>query len=419
MNAKLILKNGTEFCGISFGSEKASSGEVVFNTGMVGYAESLTDPSYTGQILTLTYPLIGNYGVPGKKETNEILNHFESNKIHVKGLIISDYSHNYSHWNAAQSLGDWLKEEDIPALYGIDTRKLTKILREKGTMLGKIVFDDNNDESNGKRNNEKEFVSNDNNDDDENFTSNTKSSNKTEEFYNPNDKDIVKDITIKKPKIYNDKPGQKRLILIDCGVKNNIIRNFIKRDISVIRVPYDYDFFSLDFDGIFISNGPGNPEMCTQTIANVKQALEKNIPTFGICLGSQILALAAGGRTFKLKYGHRSQNQPCILTGTKRCFITTQNHGFAVDMSTLGEEWEEWFVNANDGTNEGIKHKTKPFLGIQAHPEHNPGPVDIEFIFDDFIQLMEEKNVKPKKVLVVGSSALKIGEAGESSRKKN
>ncbi|MEK6984515.1 MAG: glutamine-hydrolyzing carbamoyl-phosphate synthase small subunit [Nanoarchaeota archaeon] len=352
--AKLILENGEEFKGFSFGAEHSISGEVVFNTGMVGYPESLTDPSYKGQILVLTYPLIGNYGVPEKKFENSLLQNFESDKIQVQALVISDYSFEYSHWDAKKSLAEWLKEENIPAIYGVDTRKLTKILREKGAMLGKIIL--NNDDV---------------------------------PFYDPNTIDIVKEVSIEEPIIYNGNKKNKKIVVIDCGIKNNILRNLIKRNLEVIRVPYNHDFFEYNFDGLVISNGPGDPKMCKETIKNVEKALQKNIPTFGICLGNQILALSAGGDTYKLKYGHRSQNQPCTLIGTKRCFITTQNHGFAVDMKSLSNEWQEFFVNANDGTNEGIKHKTKPFMSIQFHAEHSPGPTDTEFLFDDFVKMMK------------------------------
>lgn len=352
--AKLVLENGEEFKGFSFGAEHSVSGEVVFNTGMVGYPESLTDPSYGGQILALTYPLIGNYGVPGKEAEHGILQNFESDKIQATALIVSDYSFEHSHWNAKKSLASWLKEENIPAIYGIDTRKLTKTLREKGAMLGKIVVNDEDIK-----------------------------------FYDPNVIDIVKEVSGRQPIVYNEKPNQKKVIVIDCGVKNNIIRNLIKRDLTVVRVSYDYDFLTQMFDGLVISNGPGDPKMCTKTIYNVGRAMKHNIPTFGICLGNQLMCLAAGGNTYKLKYGHRSQNQPCTLVGTKRCYITTQNHGFAVDMKSLGNEWQEFFVNANDGTNEGIKHKTKPFMSCQFHPESTPGPVDTEFLFDEFVRMMK------------------------------
>jgi len=370
--AKLILENGDEFKGFSFGAEHSVSGEAVFNTGMVGYPESLTDPSYKGQILALTYPLIGNYGVPEKETKNGLLKNFESDKIQVQALVVSDYSFEHSHWNAKKSLAEWLKEEDIPAIYGIDTRKLTKTLREKGAMLGKIIIDE-----------------------------------KDVEFHDPNAIDIAREVSIEKPITYNEKPNQKKVVVVDCGVKNNIIRSLINRNLTVIRVPYDYDFLTQSFDGLVISNGPGDPKMCKKTIYNIGRAMKHNIPTFGICLGNQLMCLAAGGDTYKLKYGHRSQNQPCTLIGhlplanektpptsplahpTNRCFITTQNHGFAVDMKSLGDEWQEFFVNANDGTNEGIKHKTKPFFSVQFHPESTPGPVDTEFLFDEFVKMMK------------------------------
>lgn len=349
---KLILEDGSVFHGYLFGAKRAVSGEVVFNTGMVGYPETLTDPSYRGQILVLTYPLIGNYGVPGNEKEDNELKYFESNKIQVQGLIIADYSKNYSHWNAKLSLSDWLREQNVPGIFGVDTRELTKILRKKGTMLGKIVFD-------------KENVS----------------------FEDPNKRNIVAEVSIKTPIIY--KKSKKKVIIVDCGTKNNIIRAFLKRNFTVIRVPWDYDFSKEKIDGIILSNGPGNPKNCIVTIENVKKALNKNIPVLGICLGSQILALAAGANTYKLKYGHRSQNQPCVEVGTKRCYITSQNHGYAIDSDTLPEDWREWFYNNNDNTNEGIIHISKPFFGTQFHPEASPGPDDTEFLFDMFCRAMK------------------------------
>lgn len=350
--SKLVLEDGSVFHGYSFGSKKAVAGEVVFNTGMVGYPESLTDPSYKGQILVLTYPLIGNYGVPGYQKEDGLLKYFESDKIQVQGLIIADYSDEYSHWNAKKSLSDWMKEHDIPGIYGIDTRELTKKLRQKGTLLGKIVY-----------NNEK-------------IT-----------FENPNKRNLVAEVSINKPVVY--KKGKKRVVIVDCGVKNNIIRAFLRRNFTVIRVPWDYNFLNEKVDSIIISNGPGDPKKCTKTIENVRKVMNKNIPILGICLGSQILGLAAGARTYKLKYGHRSHNQPCIDIGTNRCYITTQNHGYAIDSKTLPEDWREWFVNNNDGTNEGITHISKPFFGAQFHPEASPGPDDTEFIFDMFVRAMK------------------------------
>lgn len=347
----LVLEDGSLFKGYSFGSLKSVSGEVVFNTGMVGYPESLTDPSYKGQILVMTYPLVGNYGVPGNKSLNGLLTLFESDRIQIQGLVVSDYSFNYSHWNADKSLGDWLKENDVPALYGIDTRMLTKRLREKGTMLGKIIVSDEN-----------------------------------LEYHDPNNENMVAMVSTKQPIYYGN--GKTRVVVIDCGCKNSIIHSLLDRDVTVIRVPWDYDFFDENFNGVVISNGPGNPKICLETINNVKKAIEKNYPTFGICLGHQILSLAIGADTYKLKFGHRSQNQPCVEIGTQRCYITSQNHGYAVVNGNLPKGWEPWFINANDGTNEGIRHRSQPFMSVQFHPEATPGPVDTAHLFDEFLKLL-------------------------------
>ncbi len=348
------MENGEEFEGVSFGAEKNVSGEVVFNTGMVGYPETLTDPSYEGEILVLTYPLVGNYGVPWEVKSGKlkVKSYFESDKIHIRGLVVADYSKDFSHWQAEKSLGQWLKDEGIPAITGVDTRKLTKILREKGTMLGKLQIA-----------NCKLQIAN---------------------FLDPNQENLAAKVSCKKPIIYRG--GRKRIVLVDCGMKNNILRCLLKRGLTVIRVPWDYDFFQYKFDGILVSNGPGDPKKCAATIEHVRRALKKNTPTFGICLGNQILALAAGADTYKLKYGHRSQNQPCLQAGTKRSYLTSQNHGYAVDAKTLPWGWTPWFVNANDGTNEGIRHKTKPFMSVQFHPEATPGPTDTEWLFDEFLK---------------------------------
>ncbi len=350
-NAKLILEDGTIFHGYSFGFEGSTAGEVVFNTAMTGYPESLTDPSYKGQLLTLTYPLVGNYGVPGFVKEDEMLKFFESEKVQVSALIISDYSFKYNHWNAEKSLGDWLKENKVPGIYGIDTRELTKIIREKGCMLGKLIINDEDCE-----------------------------------FYDPNLDNLVANVSIKEKQVYGS--GKYKILLIDCGVKNNIIRYFLQKDTTVIRVPWNYDYHDEEYDGLFISNGPGNPEMCDVTIANLKISLEKETPIFGICLGHQLTALASGAKTYKLKYGHRSHNQPVILKGTKKAYITSQNHGFAVDDSSLGAEWETLFTNINDQTNEGLKHKTKQIFTVQFHPEASSGPTDTDFLFDDFIKML-------------------------------
>lgn len=355
--ATLILEDGTTFTGYSFGYIGKTEGEVVFNTGMVGYPETLTDPSYAGQILVATYPLIGNYGVPPKTVMNDLLLNYESDKIQAKALIVSDYSFNYSHWNADRSLDEWMEEEKIPGIFGIDTRALTRKLRNSGTMLGWIIPGD-------------KITENDLN----------------KKITDPHKTDLVGSVSVKEVVEYNS--GEKKIVLVDCGVKNNIIRAFLGRDISVIRVPYDYDFTSIECNGIMLSNGPGDPKMCQTTVENTKVAMEQGIPTLGICLGSQILGLAAGMDTYKLKYGHRSHNQPVNEAGTNRSYITSQNHGYAVDSSTLPLDWREWFTNDNDGTNEGVIHIAKPFFGTQFHPEASPGPDDTEFIFDMFVRAL-------------------------------
>jgi carbamoyl-phosphate synthase small subunit len=353
MSAKLVLEDGSVFYGESFGASCSIAGEVVFNTGMVGYPEAFTDPSYKGQILVLTYPLIGNYGVPGsERDELGLLKNFESEKMQISGLVIADYSKEYSHFTAEKSLADWLKESNVPAIFGIDTRALTKKLREKGVMLGKIVISEDIG------------------------------------FEDPNTRNLVAEVSAEERKVYNEN-GNKKIILIDCGVKNHIIRCLVRRAACVIRVPWDYDFTGEKFDGLFISNGPGDPKMCKETIRNISAVMARGIPVFGICLGNQLLALAAGGDTYKLKYGHRSQNQPCTDLKTGRCYITTQNHGFAVDVEKMPLGWEEWFRNENDGTNEGLRHKEKPFMSCQFHPEATPGPVDTEFLFDKFMEMMK------------------------------
>ena len=345
--ATLILDDGTRFCGHSFGAFRNIGGEVVFNTAMTGYPESLTDPSYAGQIMVLTYPLIGNYGVPA----NDL---WESTQIYAEALIVSDYSEDYSHWNAKESLGDWLKREQRPAITGIDTRALTRLLRERGVMMGRIEI---------------EGVGN------------------TPLNLDYGDINYVETVSCQDIIRYNEGAG-KRVVIVDCGVKTNIIRCLMKRGVEIIRVPWDYDFNSLDFDGLLISNGPGNPDNCQVTVNHIQRAMQNNKPVFGICMGNQLLAKASGATVYKLKYGHRSHNQPVRMVGTERCFITSQNHGYAVDSTTLNEEWLPLFENMNDGSNEGIRHRYKPWFSVQFHPEAAAGPTDTEFLFDEFIKLL-------------------------------
>ncbi|MCQ2228444.1 MAG: glutamine-hydrolyzing carbamoyl-phosphate synthase small subunit [Bacteroidales bacterium] len=347
---KLVLEDGTVFEGQSFGAETSVAGEVVFNTAMTGYPESLTDPSYAGQILVSTFPLIGNYGVPkDTKDENGLPLFYESDKIHITGLIISDYSFEYSHWNAIKSLGDWLKEYNVPGIFGIDTRALTKVIREKGAMLGKIVFEGAD-----------------------------------VEFHDPNKDNLVAQVSCKQVETYGN--GKYKIAMVDTGAKYNILRCLLKRDVTVVRVPWDYDFTQIDYDGLMLSNGPGDPQMCKATIENIKKAIKIGKPIFGICLGNQLLGLAAGATTYKLPYGHRAHNHPVIKNGTTQCYITSQNHGFAIDLKTLPEGWEASYVNINDGTCEGIRHKQLPIFSTQFHPEACGGPTDTEKFFDEFIQ---------------------------------
>ena len=376
--ARLILSDGTVFYGRSFGYEADTVGEVVFNTAMTGYPESLTDPSYAGQILVTTFPLIGNYGVPDTGMGSDGLPLFmESDRIHPKALVVADYSEQYSHWNAKESLASWLKREKIPAITGIDTRRLTKVLREHGVMMGQVVIEGAAMESQ-----------------------------QTEQDYGS--VNWVEKVSCKDIIRYNE-GGKKKVVLVDCGVKANIIRCLIRRGVEVVRVPWDYDFNELDFDGLFLANGPGDPERCGKTVEHIRTFLNnKEVrPCMGICLGNQLLARAAGANTYKLKYGHRSHNQPVMmvngsgfkihepltmnhepLTMDHRCFITSQNHGYAVDDSTLPADWEPLFVNMNDGSNEGIRHKTNPWMSAQFHPEACSGPTDTEFMFDEFVKML-------------------------------
>ena len=389
---RLVLDDGSFLSGFSFGFRGPVSGEVVFSTAMVGYPETFTDPSFRGQLLVCTFPLVGNYGVPNDRtDKHGISEVFESDKCQITGLIVTDYSHVYSHHLANKSLEDWLKEHRVPALYGIDTRALTKKIRTKGAMLGKIVFD------------EMDIP-----------------------FDDPNLRNLVAEVSIPKPITFGAKNGNGiKIIAVHCGMKNNIIRKFLSLGVTLTIVPWDYDFTNDDYDGLFISNGPGDPIQCGKTIEHLKIALKMDRPIFGICLGNQLLAIAAGAKTYKMKFGNRGVNQPCIDLRTTLCYITSQNHGFAVDTQTLPADWQPFFVNANDWTNEGIIHTFKPFYSVQFHPEAYPGPTDTQFLFDMFLgrlknrrQLITTVHLPPPKapirrVILLGSGGLSIGQAGE------
>ena len=355
----LQLSDGTEFHGKSFGYEQPVAGEVVFNTAMMGYPETLTDPSYAGQLLTMTFPLVGNYGVPPftfDKQTG-LPDFMESDRIYASALIVSDYSEQYSHWNAVESLGEWLQREKVPGITGIDTRELTKVLREHGVMMGKILFDD---EPNNVPEADYEGVN------------------------------FVDRVSVKEIVRYNEGAGRK-VVLVDCGVKANIIRELIQRGVEVVRVPWNYDYTDMEFDGLFLANGPGDPDMCSEAVEIIRKQMSRSRkPICGICMGNQLLSKAAGATIYKLKYGHRGHNQPVRMVGTQKCFITSQNHGYAVDARTLDKDWEELFVNMNDASNEGIRHKENPWFSSQFHPEACSGPVDTEFMFDKFVETLKQ-----------------------------
>lgn len=360
----LILEDGSQYEGFHFGFYTSSSGEVVFNTSMTGYTESLTDPSYKGQILTYTYPIIGNYGVPlSYKTNNNIQDFYESDKIQVSGIIVSYYSDYPNHWNMNKSLSDWLILNKIPGLYGIDTRLIAKKLRSYGgAMLGKILS-------------EKINIS----------------------FYNPNKYNLSEKVSIDKKTLYSNDINKKKykILLVDFGLKNNILRCLLSRNCTIVRVPWNYDFTIEKYDGLFLSNGPGNPEIYHVPINYIRYVINKRSePIFGICLGNQLLGIAAGGNTSKLKYSHRGHNQPVILLKNKKSFITSQNHGYVLNTKNLYKGWKVFFKNLNDGTCEGIIHDKKPFFSVQFHPEASSGPMDTEFLFDFFIDLIKKNKEK-------------------------
>ncbi|MDR2445030.1 MAG: glutamine-hydrolyzing carbamoyl-phosphate synthase small subunit [Spirochaetaceae bacterium] len=375
--AHLLLEDGSEFSGWSFGKARSAAGEVVFTTGMTGYPQALTDPSFRGQILVTTYPLAGNYGVPLAAKTMRpyfdrygIPVHFESERIQAAGFVVSENCEEPSHFSCGATLSGWLENDGVPAISGVDTRSLTKRLREQGVMRGRIIVDGQAE------------VSLDSGD-----------------IHNP-----VAEVSCDTVKVYtpHDAPpgvegARLKIVLIDCGAKANILRCLLSRGVEVIRVPWNYDLRGLEYDGLFLSNGPGDPKACGKTIASLRRAFSVGKPIFGICLGNQLMALAAGGDTYKLPYGHRAQNQPCADVGTRRCYITSQNHGYAVRGESLPLGWEPWFVNVNDGTIEGIRSTDGLFSAVQFHPEGCPGPRDTEFLLDRFLADSRAQRLNAKR----------------------
>ncbi|WP_185873057.1 glutamine-hydrolyzing carbamoyl-phosphate synthase small subunit [Blattabacterium cuenoti] len=365
IKGSLILEDGTKYDAINFGYPKSSSGEVVFNTAMTGYTESITDPSYNGQILIYTYPMIGNYGVPPNFFTNKknipISKFYESNKIHVSGLVVSYYSENPYHWNMDKSLSDWLYNNEIPGLYNLDTRSIVKKLRKTGgSILGKVVIDNEN-------------IS----------------------FYDPSKENLSDKVSTRKKLIYGN--GKYKILLVDFGLKNNILRCLLRRNCTIIRVPWNYNFTNEKYDGLLLSNGPGNPIIYKKPIEYIRTAMKKNNPIFGICLGNQLLGIAAGGSTYKLRHSHRGHNHPVVSLHTGKNFITSQNHGYVLDYNNLlsrSKEWKIFFKNLNDGTCEGIIHNNKPFFSVQFHPEASGGPTDTDFLFDLFIDFIKKNKIK-------------------------
>ncbi|KAL4758685.1 bifunctional carbamoylphosphate synthetase/aspartate transcarbamylase [Aspergillus foveolatus] len=437
----LELEDGTVYQGYNFGAEKSVAGELVFQTGMVGYPESITDPSYRGQILVITFPLVGNYGVPSREIMDELLKtlpkHFESTEIHIAALVVATYAgENYSHFLAESSLGQWLKEQGVPAIHGLDTRALTKRIRQKGSMLGRLLL-------------HKADIA----ESDAALAQDTwKSSFEQIDWVDPNTKNLVSEVSIREPKLFSPPenvalkhPSGRpiRVLCLDVGLKFNQLRCLLARGVEVLVVPWDYDFPTLagkDYDGLFVSNGPGDPATMTTTVNNLAKTMqEARTPIFGICLGHQLIARSVGAQTLKMKFGNRGHNIPCTSLVTGKCHITSQNHGYAVDSSTLPSDWQELFVNANDGSNEGIRHVSRPYFSVQFHPESTPGPRDTEYLFDVFINAIKDtiaspealqkpvnfpggtvaENIKAsprvsvKKVLILGSGGLSIGQAGE------
>lgn len=367
--ATFTIRDGPVFHGKSFGAKTNISGEAVFTTSLVGYPESMTDPSYRGQILVFTQPLIGNYGVPSSvRDSNGLLKYFESPHIQCAGVVVADYAEKYSHWTAVETLSEWCSREGVPAISGVDTRAIVTHLREVGSSLARITIGEEYD------------------------------ADQDEAFIDPEQINLVKRVSTKAPFHVSSKNGDLHIAVIDCGVKENILRSLVGRGASVTALPYDFPIHKTahHFDGIFISNGPGDPTHCQETVYHLSRLMKcSQVPIMGICLGHQLLALASGARTIKLKYGNRAHNIPALDLINNQCYITSQNHGYAIDAKTLSDDWKEYFINLNDGSNEGIIHRTRPIFSTQFHPEAKGGPMDSSYLFDKYIEnVLQYKNNK-------------------------
>ena len=376
-DAFLLLQDGSLFFGKGFGAEADSVGEVVFNTGMVGYCESLTDPSYAGQILCFTYPLIGNYGVPAYNDRDEfgLTRHFESDSIKVKGAIVQEACSIPSHWASKKNLGEWLASEGVPGIEGVDTRALVTRLRETGVMMGIIA-------------NGREF------DDVQRFREILAKASTYDEL------NLVREVSVRKPVVYG--AAERRVAVLDCGSKLGIVRNLLSRGYQVVRLPYDSSYASVmkhDPEGVVVSNGPGDPQLCTETSRCVEALVDAEVPVLGICLGEQIVGMSQGAETFKLKYGHRGQNKPCVDLSTRRGYVTSQNHGYALEPKSVSRTGlKPWFINSDDLTIEGVEHSKKPCLAVQFHPEATPGPYDTNFVFDRFTDAIENPRKRGEEI---------------------
>jgi carbamoyl-phosphate synthase small subunit len=365
--AVLLLEDGTLFLGKGFGAEATVVGELVFNTGMVGYPESMTDPSYAGQVLCFTYPLIGNYGVPSgdEKDVFGLPRYFESAGIKVTGIVVQECCQRPNHWASVQSLSSWMSDQDVPGIEGVDTRALVSTIRERGVMMCALA---NGPEVANRRELRRLL----------------------EKSARYDSVDFVRGVSVKKAETYG--VSEKKVVLIDCGAKESIIRNILGRGYAVVRMPFDSsyaDVMQQDPAGVIVSNGPGDPRLCVDTVKTTTRLVDSEVPVLGICLGEQVLGMSQGAETYKLKYGHRGQNKPVVDLLSGKGYVTSQNHGYSVDPKTLSKtELKPWFINADDRSVEGLVHGSKPCIAVQFHPEAAPGPYDTEFVFDRFTEMI-------------------------------